>query len=92
MADAGSITRSTECEIYKLTPIPDLFSLTLILLLKMWSSLLPVLAALVPSTLAAPAAVPNGGVGVRPNDTAPVYAPMSDCKSPHIDPDQKLTV
>jgi len=46
----------------------------------MWSSLLPVLAALVPATLAAPAAVPDGGVGVRPNDTAPVYAPMSDCK------------
>jgi hypothetical protein len=58
----------------------------------MWSSLLPVLAALVPSTLAAPAAVPNGGVGVRPNDTAPVYAPMSDCKSNHIDLDQKLTI
>lgn len=58
----------------------------------MWSSLLPVLAALVPSTLAAPAAVPNGGVGVRPNDTAPVYAPMSDCKCRHIDFGQMLMI
>lgn len=30
---------------------------------------------------AAPAPVPSGGVGVRPNDTAPVYHTMSDCTS-----------
>lgn len=64
----------------------DLFDLLFIpsssSIIKMWSTLtlLPLLASLVPSALAAPAAIPNGGVGVRPNDTAPVYAPMSDCE------------
>ena len=32
------------------------------------------------TTEAAPAPVPNGGVGVRANDTPPAYAAMSDCK------------
>ena len=36
------------------------------------------LASVLTSVLAAPAPIPIGGQGVRPNDTAPVYAPMSD--------------
>lgn len=47
----------------------------------MWSTLalqLPLLFSLLPKGTAAPAAVPDGGVGVRTNDTPPVYAPLSD--------------
>lgn len=32
------------------------------------------------SALAAPAPVPSGGVGVRLNDTPPVYGVMSECE------------
>jgi hypothetical protein len=49
----------------------------------MWSTLalqLPLLLSLLPKGMAAPAAIPDGGVGVRTNDTPPVYAPMSDCE------------
>jgi len=42
----------------------------------LFSTLAPLLLA--GSALAAPAPIPNGGVGVRPNDTAPVYGVMSD--------------
>lgn len=49
----------------------------------MWSSLasLPLLFSLLPQGAAAPAPIPDGGVGVRTNDTPPVYAPLSDCES-----------
>lgn len=30
---------------------------------------------------AAPAPIPSGGVGVRANDTPPVYGAMTDCES-----------
>lgn len=41
--------------------------------LKALTSLLPFLG------LVAAAPVPDGGIGVRPNDTAPQYIALSDC-------------
>lgn len=42
------------------------------------TSLFGVLAFLAPLALSVPAPIPSGGVGVRSNDTPPVYATMSD--------------
>ena len=58
------------CTIVNLSPPQDMFS-------KAIAALLPLLAI---GVSAVPAPIPNGGFGVRMNDTPPAYAAVSDCE------------